>query len=409
MRSKRAFRKRVRALLHALVCFLILLGGCSEKQGKETEGSGSSEAGPKRSGDSLFHPVEISHAQRFDITYRGDHKVVEVNRPWPDAQKGFRYVLHQRGTEPPKRYDDARFVEVPVPKIACLSSISVAFMRELGLLDKLAAVSSADRIYDKKVREGVEEGRIKAVGGNADINIERIMALRPLLVATYGSGDPARDVHSKLTEADIPVAIQADFMERTPLGRAEWIKFLAAFLNKEKKAAEIFSAIEETYKRYSKLAKGAEEKPTVITGRNRGGTCWVPGGRSYMARFLKDAGANYLWGADTASGSIKVAFEAFYEKGHKAQYWVLNEAAWRSRDAMKSADDRYARFRAFQTGNVFDIWGRVGSDRSNDYFETGVAAPHLVLKDLIRIFHPDLLPQHEMLFYRRLESSNNSE
>lgn len=409
MRSKRAFRKRSRPFLHSLVFFLILLGGCGEKQRKETEGNEASETDSRSSGDSPFHPVDITHARRFDITYRDDHKVVEVNRPWPDAQKGFRYVLHQRGTDPPKGYEDARFVEVPVPKLACLSSISVAFLRELGMLDKLAAVTSADRIYDKNVRQGVEEDRIKAVGGNADINIERIMALRPLLVVTYGTGDPDRDLHPKLTEADIPVAMQADFMERTPLGRAEWIKFLAAFLNKEKKAAEIFRAIKDKYKRYSKLAKGVEEKPTVITGRNRGGTCWVPGGQSYMARFLKDAGANYLWGSDTASGSIKVAFESFYEKGHKAQYWVLNEAAWRSLDAMKSADERYARFRAFQAGNVFDIWGRAASNSSNDYFETGVASPHLVLKDLIGIFHPELLTQHEAVFYRRLESSNNSE
>ncbi|MFB6306046.1 MAG: ABC transporter substrate-binding protein [Flavobacteriales bacterium] len=212
-----------------------------QKDSRE-ETSGQKMSDMKKKNDK---PKYIKYAKRFNIKYFDKYKLIEINNPWPDTDKNFKYILYKRGKQRPNGYEDARYIKTPVKKLVSLSSTSLGFAIELEILDKLVAVNKKERITHKGVLKRINNGDIKEVGSNQNVNIEMLMEMAPVLVSTYGVGDPKYDSHPKLTEAGIPVAIHAEYMETSPLGRAEWIKFLAAFFNKRKKAKEVFEKIEK--------------------------------------------------------------------------------------------------------------------------------------------------------------------
>ena len=144
------------------------------------------------------------------------------------------------------------------------------------------------------------------------------------------------------------------------------------------------------------------EKPTVFTGSDYQGTWSMPGGNSFAAAFLKDAGADYLWADDTSTGSLPLAFEAVFEKAQSAEYWV-NVGYFFTLNDLLAADARYADFAVYQSGNIWNNDAITSATGGNDYYESAVAHPELVLADLIKIFHPELLPDYELVYYRQLK------
>jgi iron complex transport system substrate-binding protein len=227
------------------------------------------------------------------------------------------------------------------------------------------------------------------------------MDLQPELIMTSSIGGEW-DVHSKLTESGFKVVLNGEYMETDPLGRSEWIKFLALFFDRETQAREVFESIAQQYESLRARAVAMKDKPTVFTDTPYQGNWWIAGGGSYMARFIEDAGARYVWSDDPSAGSRLLAFEAIFEAAHTADYWI-NPGSWRSlRDGL-AADERFTEFAAFQKGQVFNNNVRANSRGGNDYWESGVARPHEILADLIKIFHPGLLPDHKLKYYRRLD------
>jgi iron complex transport system substrate-binding protein len=216
---------------------------------------------------------------------------------------------------------------------------------------------------------------------------------------TFAYGSPDYDNHPKLLEAGVPTAVTAGYMETSPLGRAEWLKFTALFFNQEAAADQIFSGMAQEYEALAQLVADAPNRPTVFTGINRGDAWRVSGGDSYFAGFLADAGADYLWAGDESTGSIPLDFEAVYEHAAEADYWLPNTGRWTTLADVSAEDPRYTEFSAYQVGNIYNNNGRVNEFGGNDYWETGIANPDQVLADLIAIFHPELLPDHELVFF----------
>lgn len=196
-------------------------------------------------------------------------------------------------------------------------------------------------------------------------------------------------------------------MEENPLGRAEWIKFMAAFFGKAAAADSIFNEIDSSYRALAALAAGAARKPVVLVGAPFGGAWWVPGGHTYVARLLADAGAAYPWAGDTTRGSLNMDLEAVLAKAGGAEIW-LNVWGWKDLADARAQDDRYALFRAFREGNVWNNDRIRCADGGRDFFETGTARPDWVLADLIAILHPELLPGHVMRWYRRLPAGKRA-
>jgi iron complex transport system substrate-binding protein len=210
------------------------------------------------------------------------------------------------------------------------------------------------------------------------------------------------DKYRTLRESGIAIIMNGEWRENDPLGRVEWFKLMALFLNKEKLAEEKFQKIEKEYLRLKELTKNIETIPNVLTGMSFKDTWYVPGGKSFMSQMLKDAGATYPWKADSSTASTPLSFEAVYEKGLKTDYWVNPEGATSLTD-MLNADSRYADFKAFREKKVYNNNKRLADNGGNEYWETGIVNPHLILADLIKIFHPELLPQHELYYYKQLQ------
>ncbi|MEJ5240973.1 MAG: ABC transporter substrate-binding protein [Anaerolineales bacterium] len=346
--------------------------------------------------------VTITHAQNLSVEYHKHYKVVTIATPWPGATEPIRYALVQCGTPAPEGFRPEEIIEVPVRTIVTLSTTYLPFLDELGVLDRLVAVDDTTYVSNPKVLKMAEEGKLATLGYGAGINVEKALELQPDLIMAYGSGAPEYDAHPVLLKAGLKVALNAEWMDTSPLGRAEWGKYIALFFNKEAAAEALFAETQKKYTELARLTANLAEKPSVFANTPYQGTWYMPGGRSYVATLFKDAGANYLWADDPSTGSLSLSFEAVFERAKDADFW-LNVGFFSTLEDLKAADPRFVEFAAFQKGNVWNNDAKVTPQGGNDYYETAVAHPELVLADLIKIFHPDLLPDHTLIYYRPLK------
>lgn len=352
--------------------------------------------------DYFPNKASVSYSEGWEVEYHNNYKVIRVLNPWRDADVTFEYVLVQRGTPAPEGYDDAQVIEVPVESIATMSTTYLAQLEDLGLLGALVGLDSVTYVSTEAVREMFDAGELAEISGGSEVNVEVVLDLNPDLVMAYGTGSPDYDAHPKLLEAGVKVAMNSEYMETSPLGRAEWIKFIAMFFNHEAEAEAIFGEMAQAYEALVAETADVAERPTVFTGAPWQDTWYVPGGDSYVAKFLADAGADYLWADDDSTGSIPLDFEVVYERAVDADYW-LNTSSWMGVEDALAADERYADFAALQNERMYNNNARVNENGGNDYWESGVANPHVVLADLIKIFHPELVPDHAFVYYRQLD------
>jgi iron complex transport system substrate-binding protein len=354
-----------------------------------------------RAGNDSPNKATVRYAQGFTIEYKGNYKVITVLNPWKGNESRYQYLLVQRGTPPPARYDGVPRIEVPVRSIITMSTTHLAYLDQLGLLDALVGYSTFKYVNNPKVLQRIAAGKLKEVGAAQGVNVELIMDLNPEVIITYALGSPD-DEYFKLREAHLNVVLNGEYMETTPLGRAEWIKFLAAFFNKEQEAETIFTTVVTAYEAMAIRTKTIAAKPTVFLNAPFNGEWWIPGNNTYLVRFLQDAGAAYLLADDPSDGSSILAFEAIYEKAAEADYW-LHPGQCNSLKGLLATDERLGQFKAFQSGRVYNNNARVNQYGGNDYWESGLTRPDIVLADLIKIFHPELVPQHEFIYYKKLE------
>lgn len=355
--------------------------------------------------------VEPTHAAGFSIEYFDNYKVVRVEQPWIGATEddSFEYLLMQCGTPAPDGYDNAQIIEIPSGDVISMSTTQLPHLVALGVLNNLIGVDSFLYINTPEVLELIDNGELVEVGGGAGVNIETVLDAEPEIVMTYASGFAEYDSHPTLLEADIPVVINAEWIEVTPLARSEWIKFTATFFNAEEAANEIFAEIESDYNALIELTTDIEERPTVLTGTYTSfGETWnIAGTESFVGTYIQDAGAvQALANHEDIAGSTGTAFfdfETVYVEALEADYWLPNAFGVSSLDNLSALDERYVDFVAFSEGRVYNDNGRENENGGNDIFESGVLFPDVILADLIAIFHPELLPDHELVYYRQLQ------
>ncbi|OLP19919.1 ABC transporter substrate-binding protein [Leptolyngbya sp. 'hensonii'] len=352
--------------------------------------------------DYFPNKVRLTDAQGFTVTYHQHYKVVSVNRPWKDAKTQFQYVLVQCGTPIPSGFKPEQIVQIPVRSVVALSTTHFVPLERLNVLDRLVGISNFKDVTTPAVTAKIEANQLVEVGDSGNLSVERVLELSPELVTTFGTGNPQQDTHPKLLEAGLKVAIVAEYMESTPLGRAEWIKFLATFFNREAEAEQRFAEVRQRYQAIAAKATQRQLKPTVFSGFDYQGTWYIPGGESYVARFFQDSGATYLWADERTPGSVQLNFEQVYDRAVTAQYWIVNANSVKTRADLLAADPRYQNFIAVQSGKVFSPTAKVNPDGGNDYWQSGTANPDLILADLVKIFHPELMPEHQFVYYRQL-------
>ena len=352
--------------------------------------------------DYFPNKTTLQEAKGFTVEYHKHYKTITVNRPWRDAKVQFKYVLVQCGTPTPEGFQADQIVQVPVRSIVALSTTHLVQLEKLGVLDRLVAVNDFKNITTPTVLEKIKTNQIADVGNNSTPNIEKILSLSPDLITSYGSGNPQVDSYSKLLEAGLKVGIVSEYMESTPLGRAEWIKFLALFFNREAIAEQEFSQVASRYQSIVAKAKSAQSRPTVFAGFSSKGTWYVPGGDSYVAKLLADAGSAYIWADDRTSGSLNLNFEQVYDRARQAEYWVNGSQKWKSRSDVTQDDARYEGFLAVKNGSLYSPIARIGPEGGNEYWASGTANPDVVLEDLVKLFHPELMNDRKFYYYQQL-------
>ena len=352
----------------------------------------------------------VEDAARFTVEYFNHYKVVNVSDAF-DGAPGFDYVLVQCGTPRPPAADfpaGTQFIDVPGGDLITLSTTQLPALTQLGLLEQLVAVDSGFYISTVEVTDKIAAGEISEVGFGAQINIERVLELEPSLVMSYGF-NPATDAHPVLLEAGVFTALDASWRELSPLGRAEWLKFAALFYNREADANALYDEIAAKYDAMKDLAASvsADDKPAVLINTFLGyADAWfIPGADTYVGQLVRDAGGDLLLAEADSSGSQALGFEVVYDSGLDADIWLLETFAVYSSADLLALDSRFGDFAAYQSGDIWNNNRDENANGGNNYYEWGVTQPHLVLADLLAIFHPDLLPDHEFAFYQQLDSA----
>jgi iron complex transport system substrate-binding protein len=348
----------------------------------------------------------VRHAKGFTLEYRHGCKILTVLSPWRNAKVTFTYVLVPKGQTAPEAPPGAIVVPIPLRTVAATTITNLPFFAALGVEDRLVGLSGMERVSTPSVVERIHSGKVLEIGTGATgmaraMNMEQLHMLAPDAVVVNASGIPELDKHPKLMEAGFVTIVDAAHMEPTPLARLEWILYLSAFFDKEAEAKAYFDSIEAQYEAMASRVRDVSQRPTALTGSAYKGMFYVAGGDSYMARFLADAGADYIWKDDDSRGSLPLSQEVVFHRARDADFW-LQPGPYRSLTELEGVDDRTDLLRAVQQQQVFNNDARLTPSRANDFWEMGFSRPDMILADLIAIFHPELLPEHKLYWFRRM-------
>jgi len=349
----------------------------------------------------LVRSTSLSYAEGFTIKYQGRNKLVEVKYPFQGATSGFKYLLIPRGDATPSHAPDVRVITIPLNSIVCTSTTHIPLLEYLDEGERLIGFPSTDYVSSRKIRERIDHGQVQELGVDKGMNLERLASLKPDMVMGYTMNSDYGQ-YKKMEELNIPVVINAEYLEKHPLGRAEWIKFMAVFFNKEKKADSVFHVIERSYLDAKNLTDSVANKPTVLSGIVYGDAWFLPGGQNYASKILHDAGCSYLWEENTSNGYLELSFESVYERAHDADLWI-GVGNYTTLKELETNDQRYARFKAFRNGSVYTYDARKGAKGGSEFLELGYLRADLILKDLVKIAHPDLLKEYELYFHKKLD------
>ncbi len=347
----------------------------------------------------------IAYATGFTIENQENGLIlISVNSAWPNASREFVYALVPKDNlklaETLTMNVDA-IIPVPVERIIVTSTTHVPVLEALGVENRLVGFPETRYVSSPATRTRIEAGEISDLGSNELLNTEIAIALEPELVVGFGI-DNQNKAYKALERVGIPVVYNGDWTEETPLGKAEWIKFFGPLFGKENEADSIFRTIEVNYNQAKKLAQTATERPSVLSGALYKDVWYLPGGNSWAAKFIEDANAEYLWKDNQATGSLGLSLEAVLAEGREADIWI-SPSQFVSYAEMEKANDHYLSFRPFRKKKVFTFAGTKGSGGGLLYYEQAPARPDIVLKDLIHVFHPDLLPDYQPYFFKPLD------
>ena len=344
---------------------------------------------------------EITHAKGLEIYKYEGYSILKITKPWPESTENFTYVLQEKNGIIPDSLKQFTIIPIPLKSIVVTSTTHIPALEMLGVENSLVGFPNTDYISSEKTRKLIESGKVREVGTNETLNTEVIIDMDPNLIVSFGLNNNNPTIEN-LQKSGLKVIYNGDWTEQSPLGKAEWIKFFGALYGLDAKANSIFSEIEKKYTATLALAKKAMTKPAVLSGAMYQDQWYVPQGESWAALFMKDAQANYLWADSKGTGSLSLPFETVLDKAQNADYWIA-PGDFSSLKEMNESNPHYMEFTAFKNKKVYSYSAKKGAKGGILYFELSPTRPDWVLKDLIKILHPELLPDHELFFFQKLD------
>jgi len=354
-----------------------------------------------KSEKSISSENTVRYAKGFSIENYNGYSIITVKNPWPNASKTYSYILKEKNGILPDSLKQNIIIPIPIKTIVATSTTHIPSLEMLGVENTLVGFPHTDYISSKKVRARIDAGKVKELGNNHDLNTEVLLDLQPDVIIGYGI-DNQNSTLDNLQKSGLKVLLNGDWNEETPLGKAEWIKFFGALYGKQKQANEIFSKIEKDYLNTVKIAKNAKVKPTVLAGDMFEDRWYLPKGTSWGSILLKEANGNYLWKETSGTGSLSLSFETVYFKAKDADFWITS-GQFSTLSEMTNSNPHYAKFKAFKNKNVYSFSGKKGKTGGILYYELAPNRPDIVLKDLVKILHPELLPSYTPFFFEKLK------
>ncbi len=320
-----------------------------------------------------------------------------------EMNEGGVYLVPKDMAVPEELKEGVTVIRTPVERIVALSTTYLGAFTDLGRADRIVAVADTDRVTSPEIRERIETGATVGVGDGAAVDLEALVALRPDVVFMSVFAMESFGGRGQLERLGIPVVATAAYLEPHPLGRAEWIRFFAAFTGDDEAASRRFEEISDVYQKIRYKVRensGTGGRPTVLTGAPWGGVWYCAGGGGYLARLIEDAGGSYVW-EDRSTMSVPRDLETVLAGAAEVDYWI-NVGAFESREGLLGTDRRFRFFRSLREGRVYNSDLGLSLRGGVPFWERGAQRPDEVLADLGAIFHPELFPDHEMRYYRRL-------
>jgi iron complex transport system substrate-binding protein len=350
---------------------------------------------------SISSKNEIKYAKGFTIENHKGFSIMTVKNPWPKATKTYTYILQKKNGIIPDSLKQNTVIQVPVKSIVVTSTTHLPSLEMLEEEKTLVGFPNLNYVSSDKIRALIDAKKILEVGNNQSLNTEVLLDLQPEIIVGYGidNNNPTLD---NLQKSGLKVLLNGDWNEETPLGKAEWIKFFGALYGKQKIASTLFSEIEKNYLETIEIAKKATSKPSVLCGDMYQDRWNLPKGTSWGSIILKDANANYLWAATSGTGSLQLSFETVFEKANKANFWITS-GQFSTLSEMKLGNPHYEEFDAFKNKNVYSFAGKKGKTGGILYYELAPNRPDIVLKDLVKILHPELLEGFKPFFFEKMK------
>jgi iron complex transport system substrate-binding protein len=353
-------------------------------------------------------PSKMQFATGFAISYRSPYKLVTVGNS--KIRSGlFYYILGPQKTpgNPQKILPVAcrglTRINTPVRRVVALSTTHLAAIEELGQGQSVIGFSNVRLITSPNYQKAVAAKKVSDV--YYPPNPERVLALKPDLVMAYIAQSARVEGVEALWRQNLPVVVNYDFRERSALARAEWIKFVAAFYDLEKEAAQHFSMIVDQYQILAAKVKKIvdNKKPVILLGSNQHGVWVAPGVSSDLVQLVNDAGGRYLFLDMTKDSSrISLRYEQVVSKMSEASIWLPHNG-WLNWGDIIQEDRRYQTVGAIKQMVIYNNNRQLNPYGGNNYWEMAVMRPDLLLKDLVKIFHPGLLLKHNLRWYHLLE------
>ncbi|WP_299527139.1 ABC transporter substrate-binding protein [uncultured Lutibacter sp.] len=337
---------------------------------------------------------KIKYAKGFDIQHFKDYTKVTIKAPYQDSKETFEFILtHSKTTT------NLNTIQTPIKTIVVTSTTHIPMLELLSVEANLVGFPNTNFVSSEKTRSLISKGQIKELGHEENINTELLLDLKPDVVIGF-SMNSNNKMFEVIEKFGIPILLNGDWLEETPLGRAEWIKLFGVLFEKEKLADSIFNKIEKDYLEAKNIASKAHNKPTILSGGLFKDIWNLPAGESFAAVFFKDANTNYLWSDSKGKGSLSLNIENVFLKGKDAEIWV-SPSFHTSLNNLREANAVYSEFKAFQSSEVYSYMNTKGETGGIIYFELSPTRPDLVLKDIIKIAHPELLPDYNFTFFKK--------
>lgn len=349
-------------------------------------------------GDSTLENNEITEASLLQIQHEKDYTLVTVTDPW-SKQKGrvlHKYVLVDRNKPQPASLPEGTVVRVPLDSAIVYSSVHSGVLDELGAGDAVKGVADAQYFNDDRIAKGLKDGTITDCGSSMSPLVEKVISMTPdaILLSPYQDA-----TYGQITKLDIPIIECADYMENTPLGRAEWIKFYGELVGKRTQADSIYNEVVKNYNATrDEIAKKVKKRPMVLTESVISGVWNVPGGKSYMALLIQDAGGDYPWADDNHTGSLTLDFNQVLAKAQQADVWLIKSMGIQSLDDLRAQHKLNSEFEAFKRRNVY-----ICDTGKTHFFDRFPFHPDVLLREYAMIFHPTVFNDTKLVFFKRVE------